>query len=57
MADEGFDDAALDAGRRTAIEAREKAVDSLLGHSKYSEAVVKALENPPFGSKDEEIKV
>lgn len=59
MADEPVpaDDTELDAARRMEVEERASAVDALLRGTKVKEAVRKALENPPVGTKDESIKV
>ena len=56
MGDE-IDDAALDAGRKANIEARDSEVDRALAMSNFAGALSKALENPPLGTKDPEIKV
>ena len=56
MADE-IDDATLDAGRRANIDARDGEVDRALASSNFAMAVHKALENPPLGTKDQEVKV
>ena len=55
MADE-IDDATLDAGRRANIDARDGEVDRALASSNFAMAVHKALENPPLGTKDQEVK-
>mmetsp|Transcript_18026 Transcript_18026/g.29234 ORF Transcript_18026/g.29234 Transcript_18026/m.29234 type:complete len:127 (+) Transcript_18026:91-471(+) len=38
------------------VEARKKEVDSLLSRSKYKDAIKVALDNPPFGAKDQAVK-
>jgi len=38
------------------VKARQKEVDSLLSRSKYKDAIIAALSNPPVGSKDQAVK-
>jgi predicted RNA methylase len=56
-ADVAVDDAALDAARAAELSQREKEVDASLRAGKSVAALQKAVENPPFGTKNQDIKV
>ena len=56
MSQQKYDDKVLDESRLKNVEQRSEKVDQLLRQNQYVDALQTALENPPVGSKNEEIK-
>lgn len=56
MSQQKYDDKVLDESRLKNVEQRSGKVDQLLRQNQYVDALQTALENPPVGSKNEEIK-
>ena len=56
MSQQKYDESTLDASRMASCQERSGQVDQLVRSNQYLEAISVALENPPVGSKSEEIK-
>tara|TARA_A100001015_G_C14602996_1_gene561187 strand:+ start:46 stop:453 length:408 start_codon:yes stop_codon:yes gene_type:complete len=56
MSQQKYDDKVLDESRMKNVEQRGAKVEQLLRQTQYAEALQTALDNPPVGTKNEEIK-